>query len=41
VPTPVNDAIVAVFKEVESGARAPGPRNVDRVWDLAHEAVRA
>ena len=40
VPTPVNDAIVTVFKEVESGARAPDPHNVDRVWDLAHAAVR-
>jgi len=41
VPTPVNDAIVTVFKEVESGACPPDPRNVDRVWDLAHEAARA
>lgn len=40
VPTPVNDAIVTVFKEVESGVLAPDPANVDRVWDLSHEAVR-
>jgi 2-dehydropantoate 2-reductase len=40
VPTPVNEAIVAVFKEVESGLRAPDPANVDRVWELAHKAVR-
>lgn len=40
VATPVNDAIVTVLKEVESGARAPNPANVDRVWDLCHEAVR-
>ena len=40
VPTPVNDAIVTVMKEVESGARPPDPANVDRVWDLCHEAVR-
>jgi 2-dehydropantoate 2-reductase len=40
VPTPVNDAIVTVFREVESGIRAPGPGNVDLVWDLAHESVR-
>ena len=40
VPTPVNDAIVTVLKEVESGARAPSPANVDRVWELSHEAVR-
>jgi 2-dehydropantoate 2-reductase len=38
VPTPVNDAIVAVLKEVESGLRSPNPANVDRVWDLAHGA---
>jgi hypothetical protein len=41
VPTPVNDAIVTVLKEVEAGARAPDPANVDRVWDLCHETVRA
>jgi 2-dehydropantoate 2-reductase len=40
VPTPVNDAIVTVLKEVEAGVRAPSPANVDRVWDLVHEAVR-
>lgn len=36
IPTPVNDAIVVVLKEVESGARPADPGNVDRVWDLAH-----
>jgi 2-dehydropantoate 2-reductase len=36
IATPVNDAIVGVLKEVESGARAPSPANVDRVWDLVH-----
>ena len=41
MPTPVNDAIVTVFKEVESGARPPDPANVDRVWDLSRAAVRA
>jgi len=38
VPTPVNDAIVTVLKEVETGLRAPDPANVDRVWDLAGAA---
>ena len=37
IPTPVNDAIVTVLKEVESGARAPHPSNVDRVWELAYQ----
>ncbi|MGD9890175.1 MAG: ketopantoate reductase family protein [Dehalococcoidia bacterium] len=41
VLTPVNDAIVTVLKEVESGARPPSPANVDRVWDLSHDAVPA
>jgi 2-dehydropantoate 2-reductase len=40
VPTPVNDAIVRVLKEVESGTRAPDPANVDRVWDLSQETVQ-
>jgi 2-dehydropantoate 2-reductase len=40
VPTPVNDAIVTVLKEVESGVRAPDPANVDRVWDLSRESIR-
>ena len=40
VPTPVNDAIVTVFKDVESGAVTPDPANVDRVWDLSHHTVR-
>ena len=40
VPTPVNDAIVTVFKEVEAGVRAPDPANVDRVWELTHETMR-
>jgi 2-dehydropantoate 2-reductase len=39
VPTPVNDAIVATLKEVESGARAPSPANVDQVWDLVQRAM--
>jgi 2-dehydropantoate 2-reductase len=39
VPTPVNDAIVTVLKEVEAGVRTPDPANVDRVWDLAYSAV--
>jgi 2-dehydropantoate 2-reductase len=41
VPTPVNDAIVSVLKEVESGARPAHPSNVDRVWDLARAAAQA
>ncbi|HZQ35466.1 MAG TPA: ketopantoate reductase family protein [Dehalococcoidia bacterium] len=40
VPTPVNDAIVTVLKEVEAGSRAPDPANVDRVWELV-QAARA
>jgi 2-dehydropantoate 2-reductase len=40
VPTPVNDAISTVFKEVESGAAVPSPANVDRVWNLSREAAR-
>jgi 2-dehydropantoate 2-reductase len=40
VPTPVNDAIVTVLKEVESGVRSPSPANVDRVWELSHVALR-
>lgn len=40
VPTPVNDAIVTVLKEVEAGIREPDPTNVDRVWELSHEALR-
>src|SRR4029079_6179006 len=38
VPTPVNDAIVATIREVESGARKPDPANVDQVWDLVQRA---
>lgn len=39
IATPVNDAIVATLKEVESGERAPHPANVDRVWELVRQAV--
>jgi 2-dehydropantoate 2-reductase len=39
IATPVNDAIVATLKEVEAGSIAPHPANVDRVWDLVHEAT--
>ncbi|HLF76228.1 MAG TPA: 2-dehydropantoate 2-reductase [Dehalococcoidia bacterium] len=34
IATPVNDAIVRVLKDVESGLLSPQPSNVDRVWDL-------
>jgi 2-dehydropantoate 2-reductase len=34
IATPVNDAIVRVLKDVESGVLPPQPSNVDRVWDL-------
>jgi 2-dehydropantoate 2-reductase len=39
IATPVNDAIVATLKQVESGELAPHPSNVDRVWDLVQPAV--
>ena len=35
VPTPINAAIVEVVKEVQTGARSPGPENVHRVLELA------
>ena len=39
VPTPVNDAIVELIRDVESGKKAPSPANVDEVWDLVHKAL--
>jgi hypothetical protein len=40
IRTPVNDAIVTVLKEVESGLVAADPANVDRVWELSRDAPR-
>lgn len=39
VPTPVNDAIVELIRDVESGKRKPDPANVDQVWDLVQKAL--
>jgi 2-dehydropantoate 2-reductase len=39
IATPVNDAIVATIREVESGARPPSPQNVDQVWDMVQKAT--
>jgi 2-dehydropantoate 2-reductase len=34
IATPVNDAIVAILKQVEASTRPADPANVDAVWDL-------
>jgi 2-dehydropantoate 2-reductase len=39
IATPVNDAIVATIREVESGTRKPDPANVDQVWDVVQKAM--
>src|SRR5207248_8340952 len=39
IATPVNDAIVDLIRDVESGARKPDPANVDQVWDLVQKAL--
>ena len=36
VPTPVNDAIVRVLKQVDGRSCKPEPSNVDRVWELVY-----
>ena len=35
VPTPVNDAVVSVVKEIDDGVAVADPSNVDRVLELA------
>ncbi len=37
IATPVNDAIVAVIKQIDAGTLKPDPSNVDRVWDLVQQ----
>ena len=34
IPTPLNDAICQMVREIEAGARAPGPQNLDELFRL-------